>query len=86
MNSHVHGDLRLFPHLGQDHILGIRFDSAGVDEAEGPSPPLGFCVDPVPGDPRSIFHNGDSPAYDLIKKSGFSHIRPAYDRYHWFTH
>ena len=31
---HVDRDLRLFPHLGQDDIARVRFDTSGIDQCK----------------------------------------------------
>ena len=76
--ARVHGQLSLFPHLREDDILAVRFDTTRIYQSKMLAGPLGLSVYPVPGNTRSILHDGDPPAYHLIEKCGFSHVRPPY--------
>ena len=88
-NNHIgsiDGDLRLIPHLGKDHIPGIRLNASGINQGKIPVQPAGLGIDPVPGHPGSVFDNGNIGAGQLIEQSGFAHIRPADNRHNRLAH
>ena len=76
---HVDGDLRLLPHLRQNHIPGVRFNAPGVDQRKSIIQPGAVRIDAVAGDARSVFHNGNIFSRKFIKQCRFSHIRPSYN-------
>ena len=72
-----HGDLRLPPHLGKQHVLAAHIQTAGIHHAEMTAHPLHVAVDAVAGHAGHILHDGDAPSGHLIEESRFAHIGPA---------
>ena len=53
----VHSNLRLFTHLGKNHILTVRLNATGIDQCKCPIQPRHICIDSVSGDSRRILYN-----------------------------
>ena len=79
-------NLRLLPHLGKNHIVGVRFDSAGINQGKLSVKPFHIRIDPVPGHARRVLNDGDPGTGQGIKQRRFSYIRSAYDRDNRFAH
>ena len=82
----VDGDLRLFPHMGQNALGGLRLDAAGVHQQELVAAPLAVGKDAVAGDARGILHDGQTLAAELIEQGGLAHIGAADHCYDGFAH
>ena len=79
-------DLRLAAHKLEDLVVCPRLDAAGVHEVKGAAAPLAGPIDPVPGDPRRIFHNGSPPAGQFIEEHRLAHIGTADNGHQRFRH
>jgi len=82
-NDHIcrlHGDLCLFTHLGQDHILAVRFDTAGVDQGKCHIQPMDIRINTVSGNTGRIFYNRYIFASQCIEQGGFTYIRASHHR------
>ena len=75
----VDGDLGLLAHEGQDLVVGVGLDAAGVHQGELAAVPVGFTVNAVPGDAGGVLHNGKTPPDDLVEQHGLAHVGPAHD-------
>ena len=52
-------NLRLLSHLRKDNITCVRLNTACIDQRKPAVEPFHIRVDPVPGDTRRIFNDGD---------------------------
>ncbi len=75
----INGNLRLHFHLGEDNIVGLRLDSAGVNDDQLLAAPFGFAVNAVARDAGRILHDGAPLADELVEQRGFSHIGAPHD-------
>ena len=75
----IHGDFGLAAHLGEQHIVAVRVNAAGVDEREAAVLPLHISIDAVAGHAGGILHNGDALSGDSVEKSGFADVGAAND-------
>ena len=73
------GDFGLAAHLGEQHIVAVRVNAAGVDEREAAVLPLHISIDAVAGHAGGILHNGDALSGDSVEKSGFADVGAAND-------
>ena len=85
-SSEVDGDFRLIFHLAEDDIIGLRLDTAGIDEDHGAAVPFDFVIDAVTGNAGRILHDGDALARNFVEQRGFTHVRAADDGYNRFRH
>ena len=86
--SHQHDHVRPFdrqfrlpPHLLQNHVIGHRFDTAGIHQHERTVPPFALGIDPVAGHAGGILDDRQPLSDQLIKQRGLSHIGSSYHRY-----
>ena len=75
----VDGDLGLLAHEGQDLVIRIGLDAAGVHQGELPAVPVGLAVNTVPGDAGGVLHNGKTPPDDFVEQHGLAHVGAAHD-------
>ena len=75
----VDGDLGLLAHEGQDLVVGVGLDAAGVHQGELAAVPVGFTVNAVPGDAGGVLHNGKTPPDDFVEQHGLAHVGAAHD-------
>ena len=82
----VDGDLGLLPHEGEDLVVGVGLDTAGVHQTELPAGPLALAVDTVAGDAGGILHNGQALSDELIEQHGLAHVGAAHNGDQRFCH
>ncbi len=80
------GERGLLAHLRVHDVLGLGLEPAGIHEEKVFSHPLGFGVVPVPRHSGHVIDDGEVPADDPVKESGFADIRTAYYGDNWFRH
>ena len=87
--GHQHDHIRLFdrelrlpPHLGQDHIVRIRLDTAGIRQHKRTSAPFTRRKQPVTGHARRIFYDRQPLPDQFIKQGGLSNIGSPHNRHH----
>ena len=78
------GDFSLHSHFCHYEVLGLGFDTAGIDYREGSASPFGFAVYTVPRYAGNILNYCAAFAYKFIEKRTFTDIRSSYDRYYRF--
>ena len=74
----------LIPHKGQYLAVGLRLDTAGIDDVEGPARPFALRVKAVSRHARRVLDYAYSLSCKLIEKAAFADVRPAYYRYERF--
>ena len=84
--SALNGELGLAAHLGEDHIIGIGFDTAGIHQHDLLAPPFAGGVDAVPGHAGGILYNGKTLAHQLVEQGAFSHIGTSHNGNNRFRH
>ena len=82
----VDGDLRLFPHVGQNALGGLRLDAAGVHQQELVAAPLAVGKDAVAGDAGGVLDDGQTLTAEFIEQGGFAHVGAAHHCYDRFAH
>ena len=82
----VNGDLRLHPHFGKQHIIGLRLDAAGIHQHKFPSAPFAGGVNAVTGHTGGVLHDGEPLPGELIEQGGFTDIRTPHDGNQRFRH
>ncbi|MPM52219.1 hypothetical protein SDC9_98976 [bioreactor metagenome] len=83
----INGQLRLLAHKGQDLIVRLGLNAAGVDQGKRAAVPVRLPVNAVAGDARRILHDGEPPTDQLVEQHGLAHIGPTYngnDGFHGF--
>ena len=88
-NNHIrriNGDLRLFPHLGKDDILAVRFNSSGINNGKISVQPGNICINAVPGHTRRILYNGYHLAGQRVKQGRFPYIRSPHNSHNRLAH
>ena len=81
----VNRHLCLLPHLGQDDVLAVRLDTAGINHGEHMIQPCDICINTVPCNTRGIFYDGDFFARQRIKECGLSYVGASYHGYNGFS-
>ena len=71
-------------HLGENDVVGLRLNTAGVNEGQLSAAPLALAVDAVTGDAGGVLHNGAALADELVEKRAFAHIGAAHDGHNGF--
>ena len=86
----IYGNLRLFPHLGQDNVLALRLNAARINQCKIPVKPRDVRVNPVSGDARRVLYDRYIFTSQRVKQGGFSHIRSSHHSHNrlglFFTH
>ncbi len=82
----VDGQLGLTAHLGQDDVIGMGLDAAGVHQQHGVAQPLTVPVDAVPGDAGRVVHDGEALTDEFVEQGGLAHVRPAHNGHDRFCH
>ena len=82
----LHGNGGLFPHGGQDMIALIELNAARINHGELMLQPFRIQIDPVPGHPRHIVHDGDTLLPNLVEQRRFPHIRAPHNRHNRLAH
>ena len=73
------GNIGLRTHLREDHIIRPRLNTAGIHQQKAVTQPLTVAVNAVPGHAGLVVHNGQTGAYQFIKKCGFAHVGAAHN-------
>ncbi len=75
----VDGNLCLRTHLGQDDVLAVRFDAAGINQRKSASCPFGIRINPVARDAWRVLHNGDALPGNFVEEGRFADIWPPHN-------
>ncbi len=51
------GNLRLLPHLGQNDVAAVRFNTSCINQGKIHIQPGTVCIDPVPGNAWCVLYN-----------------------------
>ena len=64
----INGNLGLFPHMGQQAVVNVGLNAAGINQQELMAAPFAITENTVAGNAGRIFHNGKALAGQLVKK------------------